>query len=223
MKYLILSDLHLGSPLFKYELELIHLLNDNKFDKIIINGDIFDIWELPINKIISKYIILINIINNLAISKSIIIIRGNHDPNITVLSSIFYSCNVVFQYEYNNNIVIHGSEFDDLIMKYSIIAKFLGYINWFFERIHLDLKTFFRELFYSISAKRQKKYYNDLISDIEKSAVDKYKDTYDFIIMGHTHMPKISDTYINCGDMIHNYTYVIDDDNDFKLFNLRSI
>lgn len=213
MKRLLLSDLHLGNPLFKYELQLIKLLSSN-FDEIIVCGDILDTWESSIDKIISKYDFLINLFNN---HESVIIIHGNHDPNINQLQFIFNNCKVYNNYVYNNNIVIHGSEFDTLIIKYSYIARCLGYFNWIFERFNLDVKSFFRELYYSISAKRQKIYYDSLVSNIEKSAVEKYSKEYKMIIMGHTHMPKIINNYINCGDMIHNYTYIIDDDDKFEL------
>jgi len=223
MLRLILSDLHLGNPLFKHESELLNLLYYD-FDEIIFCGDILDIWESPIDKIISKYSNLISYINRRAIDIKIIIIHGNHDPDISKLKEIFFSCLVYESYEYNNNIVIHGDEFDEFILNYSSLARWLSYFNLIFEKIGLDLKTFFRELFYSISAKRQKIYYNDLVSNIEKSVVDKYFNSFSTVIMGHTHMPKIVGSkclYINVGDMIHNYTYVLDNGYNFKLYNLR--
>jgi UDP-2,3-diacylglucosamine pyrophosphatase LpxH len=216
MKRLILSDLHFGNPLFRYELQLIKLLSSTNFDEIIICGDTLDTWESSIDRIISKYNFLIDLFNKLG--STVIIIHGNHDPPIEKLKSIFNNCQVYNSYVYNNNIVIHGSEFDNLINKYSYIARYLGYFNWIFERCNLDIKSFFRELYYSISAKRQKLYYNSLVSNIEKSAVEKYSKDYKLVIMGHTHMPKIINNYINCGDMIHNYTYIIDDNDKFGLF-----
>lgn len=223
MLRLILSDLHLGNPLFKHENELLNLL-DCDFDEIIFCGDILDVWELPIDKIISKYSNMISFINMKSNITKIIIIHGNHDPDIPKLKNIFSECHICESYEYDNNIVVHGDEFDEFILKYSSLSRWLSYFNWIFERFGLDLKTFFRELFYSISAKRQKVYYNDLVSDIEKAAVDKYSESFSTVIMGHTHMPKIVGSkclYVNVGDMIHNYTYVLHDGVKFRLFNLR--
>ena len=64
---------------------------------------------------------------------------------------------------------------------------------------------------------RDKKYYNDLILDVEKNAVEKYK----HVVMGHTHFPKINKTdqhtYVNCGDWIHHGTYVEYDGINFYL------
>jgi len=223
MKRLFLSDLHLGNPLFKYQSKLFDLLIEPYIDEIVICGDVFDIWEKNIEQIVKDYFILISHINVLALRIPVYIIPGNHDPIISELSYIFHNCIVTNTYEYDNNIVLHGSEFDNLILKYSKLSRILGYFNWIFERFNLDLKTFFRELFYSISAKRQKKYYNDLVSEIEKSVVEKYSTHYSTIIMGHTHMPKIVQSdclYVNCGDMIHNYTYIIETDKKFKLYSL---
>ena len=79
-------------------------------------------------------------------------------------------------------------------------------IHWFLERIGVNIKGYLRELFHSISAKKQHKHYNDIVSDIEKEAVKKYSD-YSILIMGHTHLSKrvyiSKPIYINTGSLIH--------------------
>jgi UDP-2,3-diacylglucosamine pyrophosphatase LpxH len=89
------------------------------------------------------------------------------------------------------------------------------------ERLKLNIKAFFRELFYSVSAKRDKDYYIKLVGDIEKSLIKKYRPNYNYLVCGHTHLPKINKDagvqYVNCGDWVHNRTYVIYDSGEFTL------
>jgi len=219
MKNLYLSDIHLGNPYFKYE-EIIIQLIEQDYENIFIIGDLIDVWEDSIEHILEKHSRLISKLNLL---KNLIIIRGNHDPEIVDLQNIFPEVNICDQYVSSENfILLHGYDFDKLITKYSWLAKSFYPIQWMFERFNIDLTYFFRNLFYSISMKRKKKYYNDLVLEIEKEIVLKYNQ-YDAVIIGHTHFPKIFNTktvkYINCGDWTHSCTYV-EYDLETKYFTL---
>jgi UDP-2,3-diacylglucosamine pyrophosphatase LpxH len=220
-KFLFISDLHLGSPLFRSEDQVFFLLNGN-YDKIFIVGDIIDTWEEDVEYIVSKHSKLIDTINKL---NNVIIIKGNHDPSLQSLESIFPGKQVLMEYEFYTGdeigIIIHGDEFDIMVTKYSWISKILSPIHWVLERVGINIKAFFRELFYSIANKRNKSYYKDLVFDIEQSLVEKYGHKYKYVIVGHTHLPKIETIngciYVNCGDLVHNKTYVIYEDGNFKL------
>jgi len=213
MKILFISDFHLGSPLFSKEYEVTQLFKCSDYKEIYIVGDVIDTWEGDVKEIAKKYDALIRYINN-AIGK-VYIIKGNHDPDIQKLKFIFHSCEVVFNKEINLDgkrvIIIHGSEFDDIIIKYSWMAKLFFPVHWVLERIGINVKGFLRELFHSVSKKIQDKHYNDIISDIEKTAVKKYSN-YSILIMGHTHLPKVVYTskpmYINTGSLVHDPCYI---------------
>lgn len=226
MKILFLSDLHLGSPLFDSESEsIIMALLDGNYDKIFIVGDTIDSWEEKLTTIRLSYVNLFAKLNNL---DNVIIIKGNHDPSLSELQNFFPFKEVTDDYViYDSNksmIIMHGDEFDNLVRKYSWFAKIIFPIHWFFERFGLNLKGFFRTTLYSISAKRQKKYYNDLVLDMEKGLVNKYKELYDCIVVGHTHFPKKvtgdNFVYVNCGDWIHNKSYVEYEGGKFRLTEL---
>lgn len=218
MNYLIISDLHIGSPLFTKKKEVMELVNSEIYDKIIVNGDIIDTWETWVS-ISSKHPIvkLLNTISNMTPIRKVIIVRGNHDPKFDELKSIFRCCEVVESYTFKLDnddecIVMHGHQFNDIIRTYDNVAKMMFPIQWIFERLNINISLGLRELYHSIAAKIQHKYYNDLILDIEKTAVNKYKDKYKYIFLGHTHFPKLvtskETTYVNSGDFIHNNTYV---------------
>jgi len=221
MRILFLSDLHLGSPLFESEDKVLSLLEE-EYDKIILVGDIIDIWESGLLSIIADNQILLKKINEL---ENVIVIKGNHDPNIPTLESVFYGKYVNDMYSFKVDgkliLVIHGDEFDWLVTKHSWLAKLLFPIHWILERFGINLKGWFRDLFCSISSKRDKKYYNELVLDMEKELFNKYKGFYDCIVVGHTHLPKIIEEnnfiYVNCGDWVHNKTYIVYENGKFIL------
>lgn len=218
-KKLIISDLHLGSPLFTFESEqrILNLLRDEVYSEIILCGDILDAWEDDPDDIVSDNNLIIEVINSISQIKPVIYIVGNHDPSTEFLSKVFPYISIVDKNKYYvfnyNTIMIHGHEFDDLIVKYSWLARILHYVHWVCERLFkINIKAFFRNIFYSISAKIKKRYYTDLVLNVEEDAVDAYKSKCQNLIMGHTHFPKLTYvdgfTYVNSGDWIHNNSYV---------------
>jgi UDP-2,3-diacylglucosamine pyrophosphatase LpxH len=227
MKTLVLSDVHLGSPLVTNKLELIALIRSSKYDRIVLNGDIFDTWEQTFFSIILNNFDFVQSLKEVSKEKLIYYIMGNHDPDKKDLQKTFPD--IVFSEKIKLNgdvLIIHGHEFDSLVTKYSWFAKLIFIPNWYFERLfHWNLKAFFRKLFYSISNKSDKKYFNKLIGDIEQQAVEKYKNECRYLIIGHTHTPKIVEgeecTYINCGDIIHNKTCIeFDETKQFKFIGV---
>jgi UDP-2,3-diacylglucosamine pyrophosphatase LpxH len=101
-----------------------------------------------------------------------------------------------------------------------MLARIIGSFQWILSRLGLNTKAFVRNLLHSIAAKLQDKQFDDLVSDIEKEAIDKYKSVYDVVVMGHTHLPKIVEgecTYVNIGDWTYNRTYVLFEDGQFML------
>ena len=231
MKILFISDLHLGSPLFRSDATVIELLSNDRYDKIIIIGDIIDTWEGTTNRITRNNKDIINKINGLS---NVVIIKGNHDPSLEELSCIFTSAVLVEHrkpYMDGDMLMIHGDEFDKIVTKYSFLAKLLYPLQWMLTRIGINPNAMIRNIIHSIACHREKKYYNDLVLDVEENLVNKYKGNCKCLIAGHTHLPKLivseEFTYVNCGDWIHNRTYaecidgvfsVKEENGDVKLF-----
>lgn len=221
MKLLFISDLHFGCPLFRAYRKVMSIL-DGEYDKIFILGDIIDTWEDTTENIVIDNKRIIAKINSL---DNVVIVKGNHDPSMFQLGRIFYNADIVLSYKCEVDgktmIMVHGDECDDLVFKHSWLARVLFPIHWVCERFGINLKGFFRELYYSISMKVDKKYYNDLVLDIEKDLVSKYKDKCDCLIFGHTHVPKLGSKdgtmYVNCGDWVWSDTYVVYKDGMFEL------
>lgn len=222
MKTLFMSDFHIGSPLFKYK-NLIEVITSSEFDEIYLLGDIFDVWGKKFYKIVNENKDFIKILNDLSKTKKIFFVKGNHDPSIEELNRIFPDI-IFFNTTFKDGIIIHGEKFDYLASKYSKVIKVVFYFQRLFEYLGINLQKFFRETFFSVSSKSDKEYFLDLIGDIEDAAISEYIGGYMYVIMGHTHYPKIinfpqpnSFQYINCGDWISNHTYVTYENGIFEL------
>lgn len=227
MKTLVISDIHFGSPLLDKKIEIMDLMKSDEYDTIVLNGDIFDIWEDQFEDIILKNFDFVELMHKLSIDKTMYFIMGNHDPYISEIKKMFPDILVLNELLIDEDIlIVHGDQFDNLVTKYSWFAKLAFIPNWLCQRIfHYNLKASFRELFYSISNKKDKPYYNKLVTNIEKEAVEYYKDKCKYLIMGHTHTPKIVEEkeciYINCGDMIHNKVCLeYDEEKNFKFIEV---
>lgn len=229
---LFLSDLHLGSPLFDSERELISLTGDKRFKRIFFVGDTIDVWEDDFYSIRQKFDIFVSHINQLIREgKEVHIIRGNHDPDEMMLKYAWPQAKVhKTKYIEDDMIVVHGNEFDGAILKVEFINKLLYYffIHPLIRFFNYDIRHKFQKMLSSVAARRDKSHYDKLVSQIEKDAVEKYQDKYNSIVMGHTHCPKVVDCsdgechcdYINCGDWIHNKSYVIrNNKGEFKLIH----
>lgn len=221
--HLIMSDFHLGNPLFNIDNKIIKLFNDKKIKRIYLLGDIFDTWEENIEKTINKHNNLIQVINNS--HKVDIIIRGNHDPDIDIMRDIFYNKAVLDHYEdiiHKKKVYMaHGDEFDNTELFGKLLFKPIKLL----ERLtHLNIRAIGRSMLYNDILRSNNANYNSVVLEMEIKLVNKYSSNYDIMIFGHTHIPKIvkinNSMYINCGSIIDNKTYLIIDKNTVEIGEL---
>jgi UDP-2,3-diacylglucosamine pyrophosphatase LpxH len=220
---LYISDLHVGSPLFIHSRLVEQLLASNKYEKIYLLGDILDVWEGKLPALIKRNTSLVKTLRAVSNEKEVNMVVGNHDPSIEELNMIFPQMKIEKSLEVGNTAILHGHIFDELITQFSWLARGMFYIQKKFERLGIDPSAFFRELYHSVAAKRQEKYYSDLVLAIEKEAVETHR-KFKYVFMGHTHMPKISrgrTTYVNTGDWTHNYTYVERTGDNIRLLDMN--
>ena len=223
MRYLFISDFHLGSPLFSHEYELTNILTDN-YDRVFLVGDILDIQEDSLDRISVIYRELIDTINSL---KNVTILKGNHDPSIDVLRTMFPKAIVSNKRIEPFGIVFHGDEFDKFLGTFLYKPSFL--LFYMLERVGINIKMIARRTCAHILSFVNVKPIDSLLFHYEKEAVNQYCGYFKNIIMGHSHMPKIVHMgrnkytgckYINCGDWICNKTYVEYTDGEFKLLGV---
>lgn len=218
MRRLILSDLHIGS-IFSKENDILSILKNEKYDELILAGDIIDFIRIPKFSIITLEIFkyLINL------SVPIIYIVGNHD--IAFKEFINFDINnfkflKTYEFEDNNKKIRieHGDEYDNFIIKWEYIMNIICVIANLIERFfNFDIIKFYE--------KYRKKQRNriDLNNIIEKNS------DVDIYIMGHTHKPEIVENninnkkiiYGNCGDWMQHKSYIILENGTIKLINLE--
>lgn len=220
MKILFVSDIHLGSPLFKLENELRDLINDKSYDYIYILGDVIDSWEAFIWDIVHNHLDLIADINNNGYKT--VILRGNHDPDKTDLKLIFPKCKIYDDYEIllNNGAklkMVHGHEFDETAEDW--FFRFLFVFHWIGQRFGLNLKAWLRKRIYKKEAKRQGVPVEDVVLPAEQKLIEKYCEDYDALICGHGHEDKVVEKdgffYINIGSLVYKPTYYEYDGDSF--------
>ncbi len=221
----IISDVHLGTFGCHSE-ELLRYLKTIKPKKVILNGDIIDMWQFSKRYWPKSHMQVVKHITGL-LSKGvkIIYLPGNHDEMLRKftglkLGSFRIANKVVLSLNGKRAWVFHGDVFD-VTMQYSKwLAKLgaAGYdtlivinavVNWCLEKLG-----------------REKISLSKRVKDSVKSAVkfiNKFEDTaadiaisngYDYVVCGHIHQPEMrqivtekgSVMYLNSGDWVENLT-----------------
>ena len=229
---IVLSDIHLGTSGSK-AIEATNFINENSCERLILNGDIIDGWQLKkYGQWKKKHTAFIRAILK-TIEKSdtkVYYLRGNHDdfldqilpfhvgPNFKIIKEM------VIHSGDNKLYVTHGDVFD-LITKN---AKWLAHIGdagytfllWLNKQYN-HYRIFRGKPYYSLSQKVKNpiKMAVNFVSDFEEqlSEMAKSKDC-NGIICGHIHQPAIKYindiVYMNSGDWIENKTALVEDFNN---------
>lgn len=236
----ILSDIHLGTYGCHAE-ELLRYLKTIKPKKLILNGDIIDMWQFSKHYWPKSHMQVIKHITSLlAKGTKIIYLTGNHDEMLRKFSgfrlgSFQIENKVVLKLNGKRAWVFHGDVFD-VTMRYSKwLAKLgaVGYdtlilINTF---VNWCLKKFGRErISLSKKVKDSVKSAVKFITDFEKTAADiAISNGYDFVVCGHIHQPEIktiesekgSVIYLNAGDWVENLTALEYDGSYWSIYRYR--
>jgi UDP-2,3-diacylglucosamine pyrophosphatase LpxH len=227
-KTLVISDVHLGTKGSKAK-ELVKFLKQCSCDRLILNGDIIDGWQLKkygtwkrkhtrffnrILKMIEEY------------KTEVIYLRGNHDDfldqvlpfkvgNLTITRDIMIESNGKKFY------VVHGDIFDTITTNLKWVAK-LGDVGYtFLLWVNSQYNQYRRRKglpYYSLSqvVKTKVKSAVSYIDDFEKQLVEiaKIKDC-DGIICGHIHQPALKEIngliYMNSGDWVESMSALAED------------
>lgn len=223
---LVLSDVHLGTYGCHSE-ELLRYLKTIKPKKIILNGDIIDMWQF--NKRYwpkSHMQVVKHITGLLAKGVKIIYLPGNHDEMLRKFSGLklgsFRIANkVVLNLKDGKRAwIFHGDVFDVTMQHSKWLAK-LGAVGY--DTLIL-INAFVNWCLVKLG--REKISLSKRVKDSVKSAVkfiNKFEDTaaeiaisneYDFVVCGHIHQPEMREIvtekgsvmYLNSGDWVENLT-----------------
>jgi UDP-2,3-diacylglucosamine pyrophosphatase LpxH len=221
----VISDVHLGTygcqakPLLTY-------LNSIAPKKLILNGDIIDIWQFSKRYFPKSHMKVIKRIMDMASSGvEVIYITGNHDEMLrkfsdTSIGNISIVDKAVIDLDGKRAWFFHGDVFDLSIQNAKWLAKLGGYGYDFLIHLNRFFNSFLVKLGkerYSLakriknSVKSAVKYVSDFETVITDLAIE---NGYDYVICGHIHQPKMltkknkygETLYLNSGDWVENFT-----------------
>jgi UDP-2,3-diacylglucosamine pyrophosphatase LpxH len=225
VEIVILSDIHLGTYGCHAE-ELLRYLKTIKPGKLILNGDIIDMWQFSKRYWPKSHMQVVKHITGLlAKGTKIIYLPGNHDEMLRKfagfkLGSFKIDNKVVLRLNGKRAWVFHGDVFD-VTMRYSKWLAKLGavgydtlilintFVNWCLEKMGREKISLSKKVKDSVKSAVK------FINDFEKTAADiAISNEYDYVVCGHIHQPEIkkietekgSVTYLNSGDWVENLT-----------------
>lgn len=207
MNLLVISDLHISNgdrfDTFRWtDKDFIEMLEDiirkEKIEKVILNGDIYELYKYKMNDIIENNHVLFDYLNN----EKFVYIRGNHDIFNTFGLDNYLIRNKKGQTIYiehgHNADFLNGTSIGRLFSKFGYdLLKLIIKYEWV-------LKVYMRIVNSIDEVDRIPKKYNTL--RYLKYALRLLKN-YDVVILGHTHKIETHKTYflnnkkryLNCG------------------------
>ena len=221
----IISDVHLGTHGCRAD-ELIAYLSSIKPGKLILNGDIFDIWQFNRKYFPPSHLkVLKKLFSMASTGVEIIYVTGNHDEMLRKFADVRAGNlqlvnKLVLDLDGKKAWIFHGDVFDVSIQHAKWLAKLGGYgyslllylnrlINWFLKKMGKEKFSLAKRI--KDGVKGAVKY----IHDFERTATElAIENGYDYVICGHIHKPKkeLVETrngrcmYLNSGDWVENLT-----------------
>jgi len=221
----ILSDVHLGTY-GCHANELLSYLKSIKPKKILLNGDIIDIWQFSKRYWPESHMKVVRkILKFVAEGTSVTYLTGNHDEMLRKfadfqLGSLTITNKLSLRIGKKRAWVFHGDIFDVTMQHAKWLARLgaIGYdtlillnslVNWILTKLGREKMSLSKKIKNSI--KNAVKFINDFEVTAATLAIEK---GYQYVICGHIHQPAIRQiqtergtvTYLNSGDWIENLT-----------------
>ena len=237
VRTVILSDVHLGTADCKIE-EVNHFLRHIRCEKLILNGDIIDGWQLTRTghwtKAHTRFVRIV--LKKLEKRDTeIIYLRGNHDDVLsTFLPLAFERLSIVEDYVHEGPsgryLVLHGDIFDTVTKNFVFLAH-LG--DWGYRallrinRIYNAYRAWRGKEYWSLSKAikaRVKEAVNHVSNFEEHIAQLAEQRGCTGVMCGHIHTPAdkmLGDVhYLNSGDWVESLTAIVEhDDGRFELID----
>lgn len=233
----VISDVHLGTYGCRAK-DLVRYLKSIEPKKVILNGDIIDIWQFRKRFWPKSHMRVVREIMLFA-SRGIPVyyITGNHDEMLRKFSDFsmgnFHVVDkLILNLGKKKAWIFHGDIFDGSIQRAKWLAKLGGkgydalillnsLTNWCLEKLGREKYSLSKKI--KNSVKRAVKY----ISDFEEVAAElAIESNYDYVICGHIHQPQMRNVekrngsvmYLNSGDWIENRTALEYNNNKWTVF-----
>ncbi len=237
----VLSDIHLGTYGCHAE-ELLKYLKSIDPGKLILNGDIIDMWQFSTHYWPKTHMQVIKHFTSLMTRNTkVIYLTGNHDEMLRKFSgfrlgSFHIEDKLLLKVNSKKKAwIFHGDVFDVTMKNAKWLAK-LGAVGY--DSLIL-INTFVNFLLQKLG--REKISLSKRIKDSVKKAVqfiDNFELTaagiaidngYDYVVCGHIHKPEMktisnargSVTYLNSGDWVENLTALEYHKGSWKMYSYR--
>lgn len=237
VELLILSDVHLGTY-GCHAKELLQYLKTIKPGRVILNGDIIDMWQFTKRYWPHSHMQVVQHLTEwVAKGIPVYYITGNHDEMLRKFKGFslgsFHICNkLLLQLPTGKAWIFHGDVFDVTMKHSKWLAKFGGkgydwlillnrMVNWISEKLgggRISLSKKIKD-----NVKSAVKY----ISNFEEVAADlAIERGYAHVVCGHIHQPCIREIvrekgsvqYLNSGDWVENLTALEFHEGEWKLY-----
>ncbi len=183
---LIVSDIHLGSPVARPK-EVLELLQGFNFKRLILLGDIFD--DLNFKRLKKEHWNLLSYIRKLSNpgkNIEVVWVEGNHDEGLIDKLSHLIGIEAYSEYEFeisgNKIIAVHGHQFDRFLNENIFISNISSFIYNKIQKYDRENQALSRFI------KRKSKGWLRLSHKVADSAIEyAKKKNRDTVICGHTH------------------------------------
>jgi UDP-2,3-diacylglucosamine pyrophosphatase LpxH len=186
---IVVSDIHLGSDVCRSK-QLVQLLQTHTFDRLILNGDVFD--DLNFNRLSKDDWKFLGYLRKLANPKraiEVVWVVGNHDGGVSEILSHLLGVHVHDEYVWNLNastvaLAIHGHQFDKWITKHQLVTAIASWL-------YLVIQKLDREHRVSRWVKRTSKQWLRLSNKVAGDAIAYAQKRHNatVVLCGHTHQP----------------------------------
>jgi len=238
VELVVLSDVHLGTY-GCHALELAHYLSSIQPKKVVLNGDIIDIWQFKKRYWPNAHMIIIKqFIQWISDEVELYYVTGNHDEMLRKfvpfeINSFSIVNKIVLDLDGKKAWFFHGDVFD-VTMQHSKWLTKLGAVGY-------DMLIVLNRIINALSASlgREKLSLSKKIKDSVKGAVkyiNNFEQTvqeialengYDYVVCGHIHQPCIKSytsklgrvVYLNSGDWVENLTALEYHKNQWSMYH----
>ncbi|MEO6901964.1 MAG: UDP-2,3-diacylglucosamine diphosphatase [Bacteroidia bacterium] len=240
VEVIVISDVHLGTYGCHAE-ELLKYLKSVKPKKLILNGDIVDIWQFSKRYWPASHMQVIKHIIGL-ISKDVKVyyITGNHDEMLRKfvgfkMGTLRIVNKVVLTIDGKRAWFFHGDVFDVTMQHAKWLAK-MGAVGYDLLILINRMVNFISQKFGKGKISLSKKIKSGVksavkfINAFEQTAADiAISNEYDFVVCGHIHQPEIREiknntgtiTYMNSGDWVENLTALEYNDGKWSIYKYQ--
>jgi len=233
----VISDVHLGTY-GSHANELLDYLNSIKPKKLILNGDIIDIWQFRKSYFPKSHLKVVKRIIDLASKGTeVYYITGNHDEMLRKFSDTFIGNfhvldKLILELDDKKAWIFHGDVFDASITHAKWLAKLGGwgydllilinrFINWILARLNKEPYSLSKKI--KSNVKSAVKFISNFENVCTELAIE---NNFDYVICGHIHEPKMETIitekgetlYLNSGDWIENLTALEYHKKQWKLY-----